>query len=220
MNQMNIRVKEFKQIPAGKLRANPDNWRRHPVEQRAALEGLLSEVGFAGALLARKDENGALILIDGHLRKEIADDAKVPVLITDLTEAEADLLLASYDPIASMATADEAKLQELIARIEVEDESLKGLLGKIKVADALPSIENIPPDLTPTNIEEHWKGMPDYQHEDLTSYRKIIVHFRNEGDVKAFSELVNQELTDKTRFVWYPKADIETMADKRWEDEP
>jgi hypothetical protein len=60
---------------------------------------LLGRVGIADALLARPSPKG-LVLIDGHLRRDLAPDALLPVLVLDLTEAEADLLLASLDPLA------------------------------------------------------------------------------------------------------------------------
>ena len=73
------RIKSFRRVKASELLPNPRNWRRHPEGQREALRGLLAEIGFAGAALARETDHG-LMLIDGHLRAELAPDAKVPVL--------------------------------------------------------------------------------------------------------------------------------------------
>jgi len=75
-------------VRASDLVPNPGNWRRHPKAQADALRGLLSEIGYADALLARETPQG-LILIDGHLRAELTPDTKVPVLIVDLSEQEA-----------------------------------------------------------------------------------------------------------------------------------
>lgn len=65
------RVVELRRVPASDLLPNPANWRRHPKAQREALQGVLEEVGFAGAVLARETSDG-LMLIDGHLRAETA----------------------------------------------------------------------------------------------------------------------------------------------------
>src|SRR2546427_11695367 len=86
------RVVELIRVRAGDLVANPGNWRRHPERQRAALRGLLRDIGYADALLARRDGQ-ALVLIDGHLRKSLNPDQVVPVLVLDVCEAEADTLL-------------------------------------------------------------------------------------------------------------------------------
>ena len=70
---------------------------RHPKAQADALRGLLCEIGYADALLARETPEG-LQLIDGHLRAETTPDVEVPVLILDVTEEEADKLLSDPRP--------------------------------------------------------------------------------------------------------------------------
>src|SRR5439155_10354071 len=99
------RVIELIRVRAVDLEPNPRNWRRHPPRQRAALRGLLRDIGYADALLARRDGD-RLVLIDGHLRQSLDPDQVVPVLVLDVTESEADTLLASLDPLAALATAD------------------------------------------------------------------------------------------------------------------
>ena len=90
------RIKELRRVPAAQLRPNPRNWRTHSPQQRDALQGILAEVGYAGALLARELADGSLELIDGHLRAETTPDAMVPVLVLDVNEAEANLILATH----------------------------------------------------------------------------------------------------------------------------
>ena len=51
---MKDRVKELRRVRADKLKANPKNWRTHPAGQRNALRGIVEDVGFAGAVLARE----------------------------------------------------------------------------------------------------------------------------------------------------------------------
>jgi len=89
------RVVELRRVPASELEPHPKNWRRHPERQRAALRAMLREVGFADALIARQDQSGKLVLIDGHLRKSLGPRSTVPVLVVDLDEEEADKLLAA-----------------------------------------------------------------------------------------------------------------------------
>ena len=71
------RVVELRRIPASKLRPHPHNWRSHPPAQRAALAGVLAEVGFAGALLVRPLAEGDFELIDG-LRQFHAGYSTIP----------------------------------------------------------------------------------------------------------------------------------------------
>ena len=54
------RVRELRRVAAGQLRPSPKNWRSHPTAQRDALKGLLAELGYCDALLARELADGAL----------------------------------------------------------------------------------------------------------------------------------------------------------------
>lgn len=132
---MNIknRVKEMRMMSATEISANEKNWRTHPDKQTRALSGILEEIGIAGALLCYHSERngGALTLIDGHLRKEVAPGEEWPVLITDLTDAEADTLLAVYDPVAAMAGAERERLAALIEGVRVQDARLRELVAGV-----------------------------------------------------------------------------------------
>tara|TARA_R100000654_G_scaffold67426_1_gene95976 strand:+ start:62 stop:307 length:246 start_codon:yes stop_codon:yes gene_type:complete len=67
--------------------------------------------------------------------------------------------------------------------------------------------------------EEHWQDMPEFYQEDLTSYRKIIVHFRNDKDVEKFAELVNQKITPKMPSLWFPEMKKRMRTHKLYIDE-
>jgi hypothetical protein len=98
-NPIRDRVIGLVRVKAKDLVPNPANWRRHPERQRAALRGLLRQIGYADALLARRDGD-RLVLVDGHLRQGLDPEQVVPVLVLDLDEREAEILLATLDPLA------------------------------------------------------------------------------------------------------------------------
>ena len=133
------RVKELRHVRAGDLVPNPKNWRTHPQDQQDALRGVLAEIGYADALIARKVRGGKLMLSDGHLRAEVTPDMEVPVLVTDLTEAEADKLLATLDPLAAMAEADAGKLAELLGGIDTESDALRAMMDELAKSAPLPT---------------------------------------------------------------------------------
>jgi ParB-like chromosome segregation protein Spo0J len=149
------RIKELRRVKASELHPNPKNWRTHPKQQLDAIRGILAEVGFAGAELARELPDGSLQLIDGHARAEIAGDAEIPVLVLDVTESEADKILATYDPIGAMAEADAGKLEELLREVQTGSEALaemladlakdNGILGELNEDDT-GQTEEINPD--------------------------------------------------------------------------
>lgn len=66
--------------------------------------------------------------------------------------------------------------------------------------------------------KEEWQSMPEYSHEDLESFKEVIVHFETLEDVQRFSELIDQKIYATTKSLWYPKADILHHGANRWVD--
>ena len=123
------RIVGFERIKARELVANPMNWREHGAEQRAALTGMLDEVGWVGAVIARRRGDGRLELIDGHLRQELDPDAEIPVLVVDLDDAEAKKVLATHDPIGAMAATNALALDALVAECAFDSEELQRIVA-------------------------------------------------------------------------------------------
>lgn len=64
--------------------------------------------------------------------------------------------------------------------------------------------------------KDTWAGMPDYSHEKLEPWQSIYVHFKTVADRESFAKLVGQRISSTTKFIWHPKAEIGTAADKVW----
>ena len=64
--------------------------------------------------------------------------------------------------------------------------------------------------------EEVWLGMPEFDQQDLTSKKQIIVHFSTMGDLQVFAEAIGQPVTKNTRSVWFPPTEIGRYANKRF----
>ncbi len=176
--QIRDRVRELRRVPAGSLRPHPKNWRTHPTQQRDALRGVLAEIGFAGALLARELEDGSLELIDGHLRAETAPDALIPVLVVDLTASEADMLLAVHDPLAAMAGRDEQHLAELLAGVETANDALQSLLNALQEPPV--SMQDAEPEPLPAEV-------------DVPECYELLVTCQGEREQRALYERLIQE---------------------------
>jgi hypothetical protein len=130
--QIRDRIREFRRVRAADLQPHPRNWRTHPAGQQEALQALLDEIGYAGALLVRELSDGGLQLIDGHLRAETTPEQLVPVLVLDVSEAEANKLLAFYDPLSALAGRDAERAAQLAAEVETSSPSLRSLLGHLR----------------------------------------------------------------------------------------
>lgn len=130
------------------LADNPKNWRKHGEQQTAALQGVLSEVGWAGACLYN-ERTGRLI--DGHLRRKVAQlngAESIPVLIGSWSEADEAKILASLDPIAGLAEADPVALDQLLREVNTGCAELQQMLDDLWTdaqADALANTETADP---------------------------------------------------------------------------
>lgn len=134
--QIRDRIKELRRVKASELRPNPKNWRKHPDKQRKALRAVLQEVGVAAAGLAyvadadkHLGKHAPLTLIDGHLRSEELETQ--PVLVLDVTDAEAAKLLVTLDPLTAMAESDAGQLDELLREVQTGDEALAKMLADL-----------------------------------------------------------------------------------------
>lgn len=67
---------------------------------------------------------------------------------------------------------------------------------------------------------KEWVDMPEFVQEKQEPYAKIIFRFETKEDLEAFSKLIGQKLTEKTKSAWYPyKPHCGTVV-RRWIDEP
>jgi len=140
------------QEPPDQLLANPRNWRRHPAEQREALRGSLDTVGWVAQILVNRTTGH---VVDGHARVEEAisrGERSVPVLYVELSEEEEALVLATLDPIAAMAIAEQSVLDDLLADLSVDDAGLAALLADL--AGDIPKAGLTDPDEAPEPPEQ------------------------------------------------------------------
>ena len=162
------RIVELRRVKAKDLLPNPANWRKHPESQRKALRGILEQVGYADALIARETEDG-LMLIDGHLRAETAQGDEVPVLVLDVTAEEADLMLATLDPLAMMARPDHDALLPLLESLSVEDPAINRMLEALANDESTPLAPLHEPNLSflddALGADEDGKPFPEFDIE-------------------------------------------------------
>ena len=160
----------------------------------AAGKGVDSPIIMAGNLTQETAINAGMggeaifIYTDGtrpivHVREDLAPDSKeaAQLSVEDNRIAEVSL---TWD-IDELGALDGDVLQDLWTPIEL------AIMGGA-VAEGV-------------DYQDVMKGMPEFEHEDLTAYKSLIVHFKAQEDVDAFSELVEQRLTEKTKAIWYPE---------------
>ena len=172
------RVKELRMINSSDLRVNPNNWRRHPENQKQGMKALLDNIGYAGVLLAyEKDDE--LVLIDGHLRQEVTPDEEVPVVILDVNEQEANTILATYDPISMLADYDSGSLNSLINSLDNAGDDLTVLIEDISERwglEELLQVDNETESYFVDNPFENYSSISDDLPEGSETLKAFLVH--------------------------------------------
>lgn len=104
--------------------------------------------------------------------------------------------------------------QEILELKEVIDIDLTGFKE-----DEI-SFFNSETDGPANNSYEEWRksGSLQYGNEDKTGHQTILLHFKTPQDVVDFSALVNQTITNRTKYIWFPKQETESVKDLQYEE--
>ena len=65
--------------------------------------------------------------------------------------------------------------------------------------------------------EEHWQDMPAFDHEDQSPFRSLTINFVSQQSMDKFFQIIKQDYTDKTKYIWYPKIEKNVIKDKAFE---
>ena len=125
------RIVGYGEEPPDQLLANPRNWRTHPASQTDALAGVLRETGWVQNVIVNRTTG---FVVDGHARIALAlrdGQPTVPITYVELDEAEEALILASLDPIAALAGADAAKLDDLLREVSTGEAAVAQMLADL-----------------------------------------------------------------------------------------
>ena len=81
------------------------------------------------------------------------------------------------------------------------------------------SLETFVSDLPPAekefdaDAEWKWAQMPEFIQENKEGYQSIIIHFETKEDVAKFAKLLDQTITDKTKYLWYPEHEKQNLME-------
>jgi len=140
------RIIGHEEVDPRTLVANPANWRTHPSGQAKSLAAALGEIGWVAEVMVNQRTGR---LIDGHLRVEMAlsrNEPTIPMVLVDLSESDERLVLATFDPLTAMATADKAKLEDLLRALMPTDDGLQVLLDDLADRNGIRQLGLTDPD--------------------------------------------------------------------------
>ena len=187
-------------IKTNKLKPAKYNPRQITKKQYNDLKKSIEKFDLVDPIIVNKDYT----VIGGHQRLKICKELKykdVDCVILDLTKEEEREL-----NIRLNKSGGEWDMDILANEFDMEELKEWGF----KDIEFGLNIDKI-------NHEKEWEGMPEFKQDDKMPHRQIIISFDSEDDVENFSKLLNQNITDKTKSLWYPKKEKNVLKDKGYE---
>jgi hypothetical protein len=204
-----------KVIPIDDLSVDPGNLRQHDSRGQSGIEASLKRFGPARSIVV--DGKGVVRAGNGTLeaarRAGITDvlvvepkpGQLVAVRRSDWSPSEATGYAISDNRLTDLSAFDPDGLAKTLRALQDEDFDLGSVGFTDAEVDALFGTEG---GEVVDDPQGEWKGMPEFEHEDLTAVQSVHVHFKSRDDVLAFARLIGQEITDKTRSIWIPPQEI------------
>ena len=207
---------EIKQVHISWLKPHPKNYKKHPPEQIEHLKASILEHGIFKPIVTANDHT----ILVGHGVTEACRQLElqqVPTVKTALDpndEAAIKLMIADNEtPL--LGERDDRKFAELLKGIPV----LKGTgYDQAMMADLLYITRPENKQQEGFDAGEHWKGMPEFESEDMQAFRTIKIHLADQDAVDDFAALLDQKITVETKYLWHPKMQKRWVKDLQYSD--
>lgn len=202
--------------PIDDLAPSARNARTHSEAQVAQIAASMREWGWTNPVLIDEADT----IIAGHGRvlaaRSLIDAGlqgfeDVPVMVArGWTDEQRQAYMIADNKIPMHADWNVAMLTGELTELQASDFDIS-LLGFTEA-----ELTNLLSPVSDLDRSAEWGGMPEYEQENQQAFRSVLVNFRNQQDVDAFAELLEQYLSEKTRSLWFPANVIERAADKRY----
>lgn len=133
LSQVRNRIIGHVELLPSEILDHPGQAWDHPTAQANALVGILEEVGIVDEILIYKSERagGKYVTPDGHLRKSLDPQKPWPCTILDLSDEEADYVLATKDPVGMMKQTNAAALDALLSSVSSSNQAVQEMLADV-----------------------------------------------------------------------------------------
>jgi len=201
----------IKYLSPHQLKMTNHNPRIHPDQAIDKLAKGIENYGFINPIIVEK---GTDRILAGHarLKASLKQNLKeVPVIEVDLHKDQADGYMVFDNAIQDKTEWDYPILKDILEELDTGafDMELTGF-DEMEIENLMTVFDA---EYNPSN---EWVNMPEFEQEDKTAYQSIHIHFANQNDVDKFAKLIKQNITDKTRSLWFPEIIIERYADKEY----
>lgn len=198
-------------VEVSKLRPWDKNPRKNDGTPVKKVMQSITKFGFAAPIVART--NGEIIA--GHTRWKAAIELglkTVPVRYLDLSDADAHTLAIADNRLNEEAEWDNTKLTQIINELMLQPDVVITDTGMDQ-----GDLNRLLAEKGVNDYQAEWVGMPECENEDISGWGSVKINFAKREDMEAFSKLVGQPLTEKTKSIWFPKAEIVSVTDKAYE---
>lgn len=186
------------------LKFDPKNYRIHGEKNKRLIQKSLVDCGAGRSILIDKED--CIIAGNGVYEQAQELGLKVRIIESDGTELIAikrtDLKTEDARRKA-LALADNYTSDTSVFDVEaiLEDfteEDIDAWEFSIETGDVFIQGSNDP------NKEFEDLGEFKFANKDVSAWKQIIVSFKNEEEFAKFAKLINQNLTEKTKSIFYP----------------
>tara|TARA_A100001201_G_scaffold143431_2_gene145040 strand:- start:320 stop:961 length:642 start_codon:yes stop_codon:yes gene_type:complete len=183
------------------------------------VEKSIKEFGFLQPIVV--DDN--LEIVVGHSRYEASKNLnleKVPVIVArNLSQAQIKAYRIADNKLNESSEWDYSALNKEITDLLDVNYELEDLGFDNHELEALITFNGNTDYYRAEDAFEEWNDMPEFKHENEKPYRTLYVHFYKEEEVQKFSKLINQPITEKTKFLYIPPLEKNVMKDKEYSNE-
>ena len=186
---------ESKKVPISKIKLNPDNPRAINDKDLTLLIQSLEE--FPEMVELREiivDE--CMTIIGGNMRfmglEKIGVKYCFVKIVKGLTNNQKREFIIKDNLTSGEWNFDD--LANMFSNLPLVDWGVKGM------------------DFGSDDPKSEWEDMPEF-NDDGEAIKSIIIFFDTEQDVNDFSGLINQQIEEKTKYIWFPKREKKIRKD-------
>lgn len=137
-----------------RLRANPENYKKHPPEQLEDIRASIARFGWREPIVARPSDG---MIFAGHGRLAVAIEqnmAWVPVAPWECSDAEGSAYLVADNETQRRGIDDDSQLAKLLKKIQADEGGLEGTGYQDKEVEALLAIVDKAPASAPASVDK------------------------------------------------------------------
>tara|TARA_X000001382_G_scaffold103196_3_gene78060 strand:+ start:62 stop:682 length:621 start_codon:yes stop_codon:yes gene_type:complete len=197
------------QLEIDKIKPYENNPRKKRDIEKVATS--IEEFGWQQPIVVDKDN----VIIVGHSRLEAAKFLKyktAPVLIADITPEKAKAYRIADNKTNEYSDWDYGALNQEFTDLLDNNYDLDSLGFEEHELESLITFDDS--NTKWLDQSKEWQDMPEYDHNDETPFRSMIMHFMTKKDFETFLQLIQQDATEKTRWLYFPRQELNTLKDK------